>query len=107
MELADWEIILGEHDDTVDEGWEQSVNVEKIIIHPDYNPDLIDYDLTLVKLATPVTLNDHVAPACFPSETDDLVTTFPPDWTCIVSGWGSIDPEGYISGPVLKQDCTQ
>jgi hypothetical protein len=52
--------------------------VEKIIVHPGYDESTIDYDFTLIKLAIPVELNDHVAPACFPSEDDDLVTSFPP-----------------------------
>jgi len=104
---ADWEIVLGEFDDTVEDGWEQTRMVEKVIINPNYDPNLIDYDFTLIKLASPVELNDHVAPACFPSETDDLETTFPPDMTCIVSGWGSIDPEGTVWGPTLKQDYAQ
>ena len=60
--------------------------VEKVILHPNYDPYLIDFDFTLIKLSEPVELNDHVAPACFPSESDDLETTFPPEWTCIVSG---------------------
>ena len=104
---ADWEIVLGEFDDTVEDGWEQTRMVEKVIINPNYDPNLIDYDFTLIKLASPVELNDHVAPVCFPSETDDLETTFPPDMTCIVSGWGSIDPEGTVWGPTLKQDYAQ
>ena len=67
----------------------------------------IDYDFTLVKLASPVELNDHVAPACFPSESQNLEETFPPEMTCVVTGWGSIDPEGAVWGPVLKQDYAQ
>ena len=54
----------------------------------------IDYDFTLVKLASPVELNDHVAPACFPDETQNLEETFPPEMTCVVTGWGSIDRVG-------------
>ena len=26
---------------------------------------------------------------------------------CVVTGWGSIDPEGEVWGPVLKQDYAQ
>ena len=85
-EPGDWEIVLGEHDDTVEEGWEQTRSVEKVIMNPNYDPYLIDYDFTLVKLSAPVELNDHVSPACFPSETDNLETTFPPDWVCMVTG---------------------
>ena len=60
-----------------------------------------------MKLASPVRLNDHVAPACFPEETDILEETFPPEMTCVVTGWGSVDPEGSVRGPVLKQDYAQ
>eukprot|EP00091_Calanus_sinicus_P017379 TRINITY_DN3756_c0_g1_i1.p1 TRINITY_DN3756_c0_g1~~TRINITY_DN3756_c0_g1_i1.p1 ORF type:complete len:185 (-),score=38.65 TRINITY_DN3756_c0_g1_i1:380-934(-) len=77
--VKDWEIILGEHDDTVEEGWEQAMEVSTVVVHPDYNQHDIDYDFTLIKLAKPVELTDHVAPACFPSEADDLTTTFLPE----------------------------
>jgi len=52
--------------------------VEKIIVHSAYDENLIDYDFTLVKLASPVQLTDHVAPACFPRQDEDLLTSFPP-----------------------------
>lgn len=99
--------MFGEHDDTVEEGWEQSIVPEVIVVHPDYDQHTIDNDFTIVKLSTPVELNDHVAPACFPSETDDLMTTFPAGKDCIVSGWGSINPTGDVWGPVLKQDYAE
>jgi hypothetical protein len=54
------------------------LKVEQIFMHPLYDATLIDFDFTLVKLANPVELNDHVAPVCFPREEDDLVTSFPP-----------------------------
>ena len=93
-----------------------------IIVHPDYDQHTIDNDFTLVKLSSPVTLNDHVALACFPSETDNLTNTFPEGWSlnlkmwifffilgkdCMVTGWGSINPEGDVWGPVLKQDYAE
>ena len=37
---GDWEVVMGEHDDTVEEGWEQVMEVEKIIVHPDYDPNM-------------------------------------------------------------------
>ena len=37
-EAGDWEIVLGEHDDTQEEGREQVMAVEKIILHPQYSP---------------------------------------------------------------------
>ncbi|XP_023328925.1 transmembrane protease serine 9 [Eurytemora carolleeae] len=103
----EWTIVLGEFDDTEVDGWEQTLEVSDIFVHPDYNNHDIDYDFTLIKLAKPVELNDHVAPACFPSEKDDLASTFPPGQVCIISGWGSINPEGNIWGPTLKQEYAQ
>ena len=41
------------------------------------------------------------------NEDANLETTFPPEQVCIVSGWGSIDPDGEVYGPVLKQDYAQ
>jgi len=104
---AIYKIVLGEHDDSIEEGWEQVIEVEKVIVHPQYDEEAIDYDFTLVKLARPVELNDHVAPACFPEENANLETTFPPEKVCVVTGWGSIDPDGTMWGPVLKQDYAQ
>ena len=73
-------LFSGEFDDTEIDGWEQTREVSDIFVHPDYNNHDIDYDFTLIKLAEPVELNDHVAPACFPSEEDDLASTFPPGY---------------------------
>ena len=83
------------------------MDVEKIIVHPDYNNHLIDFDLTLVKLSAPVLLDDHIAPACFPGPEDDLVSTFAPGKVCIISGWGSINPAGDEWGPTLKQEYAE
>ena len=63
--------------------------------------------MTLVKLSAPVQLNDHVAPACFPDKSDNLEDTFPPEMTCVVTGWGATDPEWTVRGPVLRQALAQ
>jgi len=104
---ADWTIVLGEFDDSVVEGTEVYVGVEKVIMHPQYDDADIDYDFTLIKLSNPVEFNERIAPACFPSESADLVSDFPPGQVCIVSGWGSIDPDGTQYGPTLKQEYAQ
>ena len=30
----DWDIVMGEHDDEIEEGWEQPVDVAAVIVHP-------------------------------------------------------------------------
>ena len=66
-----------------------------------------DYDLALVKLDYPVVFNDHVGPACFPEESDNLDEEFDQSSVCVVTGWGTIDPEGLEYGSVLKEDQAQ
>ena len=83
--------------------------MEKIIAHPEYDHETVDYDIALIKLQSPAKLNDYVTPACLPSNTDNLNQTFPPGLNCEVSGWGSINPniddeEERKFGPVLKHD---
>ena len=68
-----------------------------------------DFDFALVKLSSPVELNDHVAPVCFPSESLKLDDVFGPRSTCAVTGWGSTSTEFFReeASPVLKKDNTQ
>merc|ERR1711892_1177822 len=103
----DWTIVLGEFDDSRIEGYEVYNAVEKVIMHPRYDADFIDFDFTLVKLAAPVDFNDRIAPACFPSAGADLVNDFPPGQVCITSGWGSIDTDGTQYGSTLKQEYAE
>ena len=75
---------LGEHDDTIKEGKEQEMKLEKIINHPDFTYSTASYDLALIKLKLPATLTGwnerlgDVGVACFPSESHDMETTFKP-----------------------------
>jgi len=99
----DWEVVLGEFDDTLDDGWEQVFNVDAVFLNPKYNSKTEDWDTALIKLSREVELTDWVAPACFPKED----SSFPPGQVCITSGWGSINSEGTEWGPTLKQEYAQ
>uniref|UniRef100_A0A3B3HJH7 Peptidase S1 domain-containing protein n=1 Tax=Oryzias latipes TaxID=8090 RepID=A0A3B3HJH7_ORYLA len=41
-----------------------SLSVSKIIVHPNYDSRTNNNDLTLLKLASPVTFNDYISPVC-------------------------------------------
>ena len=99
--------MLGEHNSNITEGWEQTRTLDKIILHPKWNLSSLDYDLALIKLSSPVELNDHVAPVCLPSEYQD--DKFNPRSACVVTGWGSTSTEFYNPeySNVLKEDNTR
>jgi len=77
--------IVGDTDRTSPDG-EQTFFVRQIIPHPDFAitaTGLVN-DFAIIKLATPVTFSDRIAPICLPTATnnyDDVVAT--------LTGWGS------------------
>ncbi|XP_061452906.1 trypsin-like [Rhineura floridana] len=74
---------LGEHDLKRLDWSEQLKLASKVIVHPGYDPRTKNNDLMLVKLLTPVCLNNKV-------NIIDLPTNCPvPGTECVVSGWGT------------------
>ena len=96
-------VTMGEHNDSFSDGTEQRMEVEKIFNHPDFNSKTAVYDMALIKLTHGAQLRraylygpggGDVGLACFPTISDKLMTTFKPKLTeCVVSGWGTVDPE--------------
>ena len=65
-------------------GTEQVIDVQKIILHPNFNkPVRFAYDIDLIKLARPAILYNAVGLACIPSEN---VTGFIPGKKCWITG---------------------
>ncbi|XP_039376212.1 transmembrane protease serine 2 isoform X1 [Mauremys reevesii] len=59
--------------------------VQKIISHPNYDSDSKNNDVALMKLQTPLSFTDTVAPVCLPNPG----MMFQPDQQCWISGWGA------------------
>jgi trypsin len=70
--------------------------------HPDYNPQLIDYDVSLLHVASPFRLGNDVAIIGLPSST----TSWPPGTSALVSGWGKVN-ETSESSPYLQSVTVQ
>ncbi|XP_076057350.1 trypsin-1-like [Oratosquilla oratoria] len=93
-DLKNLQITAGEHDLDKKEENEQSINVEKIILHEDYNPWRTTNDIALLKLAKPLTMNDYVKR--IPLETDEVSVD------CQVTGWGALTEEGSFPSILQK-----
>uniref|UniRef100_G3NGH2 trypsin n=1 Tax=Gasterosteus aculeatus aculeatus TaxID=481459 RepID=G3NGH2_GASAC len=76
--------ILGDHHIWMQEGPEQYMSVDAIYWHERYDYQTLDYDIMLMKLAHPVTVNQHVQPVALPEACPA------PGDMCTVSGWGNI-----------------
>lgn len=58
-------------------------HVEKIIIHPDFNPWNLKNDIALLKLDAYVLSTPHISPICLPSIDESF-----DNLRCTVTGWG-------------------
>ncbi|XP_038610259.1 LOW QUALITY PROTEIN: chymotrypsinogen A-like [Tachyglossus aculeatus] len=77
-------VILGEHDRSSDKEAIVKMAVAKVFTHPDWDDYNIKYDISLIKLASPLTFSETVSPVCLAEagedyDSGDLVVT---------SGWG-------------------
>lgn len=77
-------VILGDHHIWEHQGTEQYMSVDAIYWHQSYDYTTLDYDIMLMKLAHPVTLNQYVKPVALPKSCPT------PGDMCTVSGWGNI-----------------
>lgn len=68
----------------------QRRKVSQIIVHSSYNPQTLDNDLALLRLAAPLSLNAKVQPVPLAAQTDSQ--WFAPGLTATVSGWGRTNP---------------
>lgn len=94
-----YEVVLGDHDRSRNEGSEVRSLVDKIVLHPDYNVGhTYNNDIAMMKLARPMVLNTRVAPVCLPQQNVNVAI----GKMCYLSGWGMIT---YPSNPhdILQQ----
>ncbi|XP_015223928.2 chymotrypsin B-like [Lepisosteus oculatus] len=92
-------VVIGEHDRSKSNEDIQTMRVGKVITHPQWNPNTIDNDITLIKLTAPVTLNAHVAPVCLPAASD----VYSPGTRCVTTGWGLTRYNALLTPSKLQQ----
>ncbi|XP_061224174.1 transmembrane protease serine 5 [Neopsephotus bourkii] len=78
---------------------EDGVPVRKIIYHPLYNDNSLDYDIALMKLQVPLNFSDAIRAVCLPPSHQDLFQ----GTQCWVSGWGYTRPGQAQVAKTLKE----
>uniref|UniRef100_A0A803VXW8 Transmembrane serine protease 7 n=1 Tax=Ficedula albicollis TaxID=59894 RepID=A0A803VXW8_FICAL len=61
-------------------------SITRIIVHPQYDQSISDYDIALLEMETPVLFSELVQPICLPSTS----RVFLYGTVCYVTGWGAI-----------------
>ncbi|XP_039097261.1 chymotrypsin-like elastase family member 1 [Hyaena hyaena] len=93
-------VVVGEHNLNQNDGTEQRVNVQKIVVHPYWNSNNVaaGYDIALLRLAQAVTLNSNVQLGALPPSG----TILPNNSPCYITGWGRTKTNGQLA-QVLQQ----
>lgn len=94
-------VVLGEHNRSVNEGVEVERNVSQVIVHPNWNASTYDNDMALLRLSSPVPINQRIQtiPLAVSPQIDPLVADNMPTW---VTGWGATS-EGGSTAAILQQ----
>jgi len=81
-------VVAGKHATASNSGNEQSVWSSRIIMHPNYNADTYSNDFGMIRLQSPMQLNNCVGTISLP-ETDVA-----PGTSCWITGWGTLRSGG-------------
>ncbi|XP_064419162.1 atrial natriuretic peptide-converting enzyme isoform X2 [Latimeria chalumnae] len=81
-----WKVVFGINNLDHPSVFMQIRLVKQIILHPQYNRAVVDYDVSIVELDEAINETSYVRPVCLPRK-DQLVQ---PDTYCYITGWGHL-----------------
>ncbi|KAM6445102.1 inactive serine protease PAMR1 isoform 4-T4 [Rhynochetos jubatus] len=101
LKTAELKVVLGKfyRDDDRDEKTIQNLRISAIIVHPNYDPILLDSDIAIIKLLDKARISSRVQPICLSSSHD--LTSPTEDLKIMVTGWKVL---ADISDPGYKND---
>uniref|UniRef100_A0A8C7AWA0 Chymotrypsin like n=3 Tax=Neovison vison TaxID=452646 RepID=A0A8C7AWA0_NEOVI len=92
-------VVLGEYDRSSGAEPLQVLSISKAITHPSWNPNTLNNDLTLLKLASPAQYTQRISPVCVASSNEAL----PAGLKCATTGWGRLSGVGNTTPARLQQ----
>ncbi|NWS60703.1 PAMR1 protease, partial [Chunga burmeisteri] len=101
LKTAELKVVLGKfyRDDDRDEKTIQNLRISAIIVHPNYDPILLDSDIAIIKLLDKARISSRVQPICLSSSHD--LTPSTEDLKIMVTGWKVL---ADIKDPGYKND---
>ncbi|NXY02904.1 PAMR1 protease, partial [Pteruthius melanotis] len=101
LRTAELKVVLGKfyRDDDRDEKTIQNLRISAIIVHPNYDPILLDSDIAVIKLLDKARISSRVQPICLSSSHD--LTSSTEDLKIMVTGWKVL---ADVKDPGYKND---
>ncbi|KAL2717986.1 trypsin-1-like [Vespula squamosa] len=84
LKFGSYSVAAGKHYLLRSEETEQVVDVIKTIVHEDYKGGIAQHDIALLKLKTPLNLNNRVAVVAIPAQNEKNTGN------AVLTGWGSV-----------------
>uniref|UniRef100_A0A8D2L6J1 Inactive serine protease PAMR1 n=1 Tax=Varanus komodoensis TaxID=61221 RepID=A0A8D2L6J1_VARKO len=101
LKTADIKVVLGKfyRDEDRDEKTVQNLRISAIIVHPNYDPILLDSDIAVMKLLDKAKISSRVQPICLASTRD--IDPLPDDLQIVITGWKILTD---VADPSYKND---
>ena len=100
---SQWQVRVGEHNESKYEGFEEMIDIENITIHPGFilgSADYTgDYDIAIIKLKRPAVFHKRVHSICLPT----IETSFQAGKTCFTTGWGKQQENAVVYSEILRE----
>nr|CDS25828.1 chymotrypsin-like protein [Hymenolepis microstoma] len=90
---------LGDHSTLYEEETSEE-NLVQEVMHFHEGPFLLDNDISIIKLAKPITFNRGIQPVCIPPSTYEL----PAGAKCTAVGWGCTNKSTRSGSPILREN---
>ncbi|XP_055505727.1 LOW QUALITY PROTEIN: inactive serine protease PAMR1-like [Leucoraja erinacea] len=93
INTADLMVVLGKYfyDESRQEDSRQRLQISGVIVHPSYDPVLLDSDIAIIKLMDKAKFTDHVLPVCLPD----------------VKDLPNISTQGYVTGWTMQSEPSE
>ncbi|XP_008307430.1 mannan-binding lectin serine protease 1 isoform X1 [Cynoglossus semilaevis] len=90
-------VFLGLHDAN-NKHKADSRSVDKVVLHPHFQPNNYNNDIALIRLTEAVEFNSYIRPVCLPSPNDEPnSSSLLPNSLGVVAGWGISNPNSTFS----------
>jgi len=95
-------VTIGDIDSSKRECHERQVTVAELILHPNYNDDLIVNDIALLRLTADITFDDYIRPICLPpKEHGNNFDYSTMNGKLVAAGWGRSKTNDESTSDVL------
>lgn len=98
--LSAWTLYFGRETQAGPNPHEVNRSVSQIIVHPNFNNTLLNNDIALMRLSSPITFTDYIRPICLASNSSQFYSST----SCWITGWGNLGKNVFLPSTTPLQE---